>query len=283
MPAPLPVVLGAGGGRLRQQRRHRLYGQNDDLCRSLLAQVERVAAGLQQIGVNKGTKVGLFLPNTPTFIVYYYAILKAGGTVVNFNPLYTLEELTFQVKDSETEIMITHDLQALFPKLETLVCRGVLVPHRRCSLRRRTALAQAPALQTFEKERPGQHRRHRRSRTGLSTAPSLRATTAPLKPVDHRPARRHCGAAIHRRHHRHAQRRDADPRQPVRQYRADRGLGLRPGGRQGTRARGAAAVPRLCHDRRDEPRHRQGRQDHPDAPLPIAGSAEADPHAKSRP
>ena len=38
------------------------------------------------------------MPNCPTFIVYYFATLKAGGTVVNYNPLYTLEELAFQVR-----------------------------------------------------------------------------------------------------------------------------------------------------------------------------------------
>ena len=90
------------------------------------AEVARVAAGLQSIGVVKGTKVGLFLPNTPTFIVYYFAILRAGGTVVNFNPLYTLDELTFQIKDSQTEILVTHDLKALFGKVEELLKRGVL-------------------------------------------------------------------------------------------------------------------------------------------------------------
>ncbi|CEJ84752.1 Long-chain-fatty-acid--CoA ligase [Hyphomicrobium sp. GJ21] len=92
----------------------------------LAAEVDRVTAGLQKSGIGRGTKVGLFLPNTPTFIVYYYAILKAGGTVVNFNPLYTLEELTFQARDSETEVMVTHDLAALFPKLEELMLRGVV-------------------------------------------------------------------------------------------------------------------------------------------------------------
>src|SRR5262249_38142299 len=78
------------------------------------------------LGVKKGTKVGLFLPNSPTFIIYYYAILKAGGTVVNFNPLYTIEELSFQVRDSSTELMITLDLQVLFGKVETLLASGVL-------------------------------------------------------------------------------------------------------------------------------------------------------------
>ena len=88
--------------------------------------VDRVAAGLQREGVKKGTKVGLFLPNTPTFIIYYFAVLKAGGTIVNFNPLYTLEELTFQVRDSETELMVTHDLAVLFTKVEQLLLRNVV-------------------------------------------------------------------------------------------------------------------------------------------------------------
>ncbi len=63
-----------------------IYGEIEAL-------VDRAAAGLQQLGVGKGTKVGLFLPNSPTFIIYYYAALKAGATVVNYNPLYTVEEL----------------------------------------------------------------------------------------------------------------------------------------------------------------------------------------------
>jgi long-chain acyl-CoA synthetase len=88
--------------------------------------VDRAAAGLAAVGVTKGSKVGLFLPNSPTFIVFYYATLKVGGTVVNYNPLYTLEELTFQVKDSETEIMVTLDLKVLFDKVEGLMKAGTL-------------------------------------------------------------------------------------------------------------------------------------------------------------
>jgi long-chain acyl-CoA synthetase len=88
--------------------------------------VERTAAGLQALGVRKGTKVGLFMPNCPTFIVYYFATLKAGGTVVNYNPLYTVEELTLQVRDSETELMVTLDLKLLFDKVEALMRAGTL-------------------------------------------------------------------------------------------------------------------------------------------------------------
>ena len=74
--------------------------------------------GLQSLGVRKGTKVGLFLPNCPTYLIYYFGILKAGGTVVNYNPLYTLEELTFQLRDSDTELLVTLDLKLLFDKVK---------------------------------------------------------------------------------------------------------------------------------------------------------------------
>ena len=46
------------------------------------ALADRMARGLQLQGVGKGSKVGLFLPNSPYFVIAYYAILRAGGTVV---------------------------------------------------------------------------------------------------------------------------------------------------------------------------------------------------------
>ncbi|MEL6373048.1 MAG: long-chain fatty acid--CoA ligase [Pseudomonadota bacterium] len=90
------------------------------------AMVDQAAAGLQAQGLGKGSKVGLLLPNCATYIVYYYATLKIGATVVNYNPLYTVEELTFQVKDSETTHMVTLDLKALFEKVEALLADGTL-------------------------------------------------------------------------------------------------------------------------------------------------------------
>jgi long-chain acyl-CoA synthetase len=99
--------------------------------------VDRTAAGLQKLGVKRGTRVGLFMPNCPTFIIYYYATLKAGGTVVNYNPLYTLDELRFQVADSDTELMVTLDLRVLFDKVEGLMAAGAL---------KRAIVASFPAL-----------------------------------------------------------------------------------------------------------------------------------------
>src|SRR5690606_37097432 len=52
------------------------------------ALADRMAKGLQGMGVGKGMRVGLFLPNTLYSVVAYYAVLKTGATVVNFNPLY---------------------------------------------------------------------------------------------------------------------------------------------------------------------------------------------------
>jgi long-chain acyl-CoA synthetase len=87
---------------------------------------DRLACGLQQLGVKKGVHVGLLLPNTPTYVAFYFAILKAGGTVVNYNPLYTVEELEEQVEDSETKILVTLDLKLLFDKTDALLTKGIL-------------------------------------------------------------------------------------------------------------------------------------------------------------
>lgn len=83
--------------------------------------VNKLAMGLQKLGVKKGTKVGVFLPNSPFFVVAYYAISRAGGTIVNFNPLYSERELAHQIEDSDTEIMITLDLKMLYDKMSNML------------------------------------------------------------------------------------------------------------------------------------------------------------------
>ena len=100
----------------------------------------RAARGLQTLGVRKGDRVGLCLPNTPYFPILYFAALKLGAVVVNFNPLYTERELAFQIKDSGTTVMVTVDLDMIYGKLakvageaglKTIVvcpCAGALPP-----------------------------------------------------------------------------------------------------------------------------------------------------------
>jgi long-chain acyl-CoA synthetase len=94
--------------------------------REIAGLVARAAKGLQDLGVAKGTRVGLFLPNSPYFVICYYAILKAGGTVVNFNPLYAEAEIRHLVEDSGAEIMITLDLARLYPAVAPMLGRGQL-------------------------------------------------------------------------------------------------------------------------------------------------------------
>ena len=66
------------------------------------------------------------MPNSPAFVVFYHGILKAGGTVVNFNPLYSQEELELQARDSGAKIMVTLDLAVTFDKVEALLASGAI-------------------------------------------------------------------------------------------------------------------------------------------------------------
>lgn len=68
---------------------------------------DRLAASLQALGVQAGDRVALLLPNSPQFVIAYYAILKAGAVVVPLNPLYTAHELAFHMNDSGAATAIT--------------------------------------------------------------------------------------------------------------------------------------------------------------------------------
>ncbi len=83
--------------------------------------VDRMAKGLHDVGVERGVKVGLCLPNTPYFLIAYYAIAKTGATVVNYNPLYTEDQLRHQIEDSQTDIIITTDLHVVYDKMESML------------------------------------------------------------------------------------------------------------------------------------------------------------------
>lgn len=66
---------------------------------------DRIAGALAAMGVKKGDRVGIFMPNTPQFVMCYFGILKAGGVVVATNPLYTPNEIEHQVNDAGIEVM----------------------------------------------------------------------------------------------------------------------------------------------------------------------------------
>ena len=79
--------------------------------------VDRATKGFQALGVGPGVRVGLFLPNCPYYVICFFAVLKAGGTVVNYNPLYAEREIARQIDDSNTSIMVTLNIKATYPKV----------------------------------------------------------------------------------------------------------------------------------------------------------------------
>ncbi|WP_294338492.1 long-chain fatty acid--CoA ligase [uncultured Sphingomonas sp.] len=119
----------------------------------------RVACGLAKLGYGPGDRIGLFLPNVPHYVAAYYGILKLGATVVNFSPLYTVDELAHQVADSGTRLLFTLSATALLPtalkvldksELERLVVgsiAGALPPTKSMLYRlfRRSEVASTPA------------------------------------------------------------------------------------------------------------------------------------------
>lgn len=111
--------------------------------------VNKAAKGLKALGVEKNTKVGLFLPNTPYSIIFYYAALKIGAVVVNFSPLYVRREIIPQIQDSTTEYLVTLDLVTLFDKVHDLVGQTCLKKIIVCSMLDILPLAKGLAYRTL--------------------------------------------------------------------------------------------------------------------------------------
>lgn len=83
----------------------------------------RCAKGLQRHGVGPGVHVGLFLPNTPHYVIAFFGVLLAGGVVVNYSPLDAEKTLEHKIGDSETDVMITLDAASLAPMMERMLGR----------------------------------------------------------------------------------------------------------------------------------------------------------------
>ncbi len=75
----------------------------------------KLANYLRGLGVEKGDRVAIMLPNCPQAVISYYGVLFAGGIVVQTNPLYMERELEYQVNDSGSEVIITLDI--LYPRV----------------------------------------------------------------------------------------------------------------------------------------------------------------------
>ncbi|WP_290623916.1 AMP-binding protein, partial [Archaeoglobus sp. UBA231] len=93
---------------------------------------DKVAAFLFELGIQKGDRVIVSLPNTPHYAPIATGIMKAGGIVVQCNPLYTQREIKFLAEDSGAKVMFCFDL--MYSNISPLVDEGVLDTVVVCSL-----------------------------------------------------------------------------------------------------------------------------------------------------
>ena len=122
---PLWQLLEAGAARWPNNIALDFFGKTTAYSK-LAEQVRQAATGFASLGVKPGVRVGLFMPNCPQYVIAYYAVLRAGGTVVNFNPLYSKNEIAHQLKDAEVEIMVTVNLKITYDKLPQFIGTSTL-------------------------------------------------------------------------------------------------------------------------------------------------------------
>ncbi|RAZ74131.1 AMP-binding protein [Planococcus halotolerans] len=75
----------------------------------------KFASYLQSLGIKKGDRVAIMLPNSPQAVIGFYGILYAGGVVVMTNPLYTEREIAYQMKNSGAKAILAMDI--LYPRI----------------------------------------------------------------------------------------------------------------------------------------------------------------------
>jgi long-chain acyl-CoA synthetase len=88
------------------------------------ALTDRFAAALNGLGVKKGDRVALFLPNVPEFVIAYYGILKAGAVVTAVSPLSKEREVARQLHDAEAETIVALDIS--YPIVKAVLGKTVI-------------------------------------------------------------------------------------------------------------------------------------------------------------
>jgi long-chain acyl-CoA synthetase len=92
----------------------------DELLRKVLC----MSAAFEKMGVKKGDRVAIMLPNSPELVIAFFAVFACGGVVVMCNPLYTVRELRVRVEESGAKVLVTLDL--FWPKSRELKEEGLL-------------------------------------------------------------------------------------------------------------------------------------------------------------
>jgi long-chain acyl-CoA synthetase len=125
--------------------------------RSISDEAWRVANALRGLGVQKGDRVAIMLPNTPQFVVSFFGVLRAGAVVVPCNPLYTVPELRHQLHDSGAEVVIV--LSRLYPTVKG-ARDGTKVKHVLVTNIKEEMPPILRTLFTLAKEKKDGHRQH---------------------------------------------------------------------------------------------------------------------------
>ncbi len=117
---PLTRLLDDAAARFPRRAALAFFGRTISY-RQLVSAVDRFADALRDLGVHRGDRVALILPNCPQQVIAFYAILRRGAVVVQHNPLYTAPELRHQLTDSGARVALAYD-----GAYETLMsaCRG---------------------------------------------------------------------------------------------------------------------------------------------------------------
>jgi acyl-CoA synthetase (AMP-forming)/AMP-acid ligase II len=93
------------------------YGR-DITYQELDGMIDQFAWGLVNLGIQKGDRVALFMENCPQFVISYFAIHRAGGVVVPFNPMFKHAELEYELNDAQADTLISLDY--LYPEVEKI-------------------------------------------------------------------------------------------------------------------------------------------------------------------
>lgn len=80
--------------------------------REIKTQADKLATALARLGITKGDRVGIMLPNCPQYVIAFFAIVRLGAIAANVNPLYTPREVEVVAKDSGMRLLLTLDVLA---------------------------------------------------------------------------------------------------------------------------------------------------------------------------
>ena len=83
-------------------------------------EVAHAAAGLERLGLGRGDRFALCLPNTTYYVALYFAVLRLGAVVVNLNPLYSPDELDHLIRDSGARMVAEPDVKEISDKIVTV-------------------------------------------------------------------------------------------------------------------------------------------------------------------